>query len=82
MCCVLFFTERLINSMRKNPNFEFEPYETMGKIALKNPLQAARYCAHGANLYDIIRDGDCWMWLFDAAEVKHLFDAWCKHELL
>lgn len=67
--------------MKKSPNFEFTAYETMGKIALKNPLQAARYHANGGKLYDIIRDGDCWMWLFDATEVKPLFDSWCRHEL-
>jgi hypothetical protein len=67
--------------MRIDSKFKFEPYEPMGKILLKNPLQAARYVANGATLYDVIADGDYWMWVFDAKEVKPLFDLWCKHEL-
>jgi hypothetical protein len=70
--------------MRIRPNSQFDEYEPFGKVYIRNPLQAARYEAHGAKLYDLMRDGDCWLWVFDSREIreKGLFDAWCKHELL
>ena len=67
--------------MKIKPYFDFIEYEPMGKIGFKNPLQAARFDAHGAKVYDIIRDKDCWIWLFDSKEIKPLFDRWCKYDL-
>lgn len=63
------------------PKFHFEPYEPEGKIWIGNLLQAIRYWQHGAQLYDIVPDGDRWLYVFDSKEVKSLFDLWCRRDL-
>lgn len=79
--CPIFYFGRLIILMKMKPLCQFDEYEPVGKIYIKNPLQAARYRNHGAKLYDLIVDKDCWMWVFDMAETRELFDLWCKREL-
>jgi len=50
-------------------------------IKIVNPFQAGKYVENGLNPLKIYWSFDRWVWEFDRAKTKPLFDKWCKREL-
>ena len=61
-------------------------YEPDECVFIPNMLQNFKYLSYGAELLDIIPDNrfdqNKILFVWNREDTKHLYDAWCKHELI
>lgn len=72
----------VVNNLLECSKITGKTYDTDDVLYIVNPLQTYKYIKHGAELLDIeLGSNDKLLYVFNRANTKELYDAWCLHEL-